>query len=219
MSVKLRLKRMGRKKLPYFRVIAIDSRRARDGLELDRLGVYNPLADEGGFRVDEEKLFQWLENGAQPSDTVRNLMKDHGLALKWHLRSQGKSEEEIEREFQKWQLLRESKADARAEQERRETGQREQVEEEEVVEAGAEEPESEEESPAETEEPVTEDETPVEEPDEDDSVDEEREEEVQDEPEEEKPSEEGDDEAEEAAEQTEEQTPDEEPEDEEKDQS
>lgn len=219
MSVKLRLKRMGRKKLPYFRVIAIDSRRARDGLELDRLGVYNPLADEGGFRVDEEKLFQWLENGAQPSDTVRNLMKDHGLALKWHLRSQGKSEEEIEREFQKWQLLRESKADARAEQERRETGQREQVEEEEVVEAGAEEPESEEESPAETEEPVTEDETPVEEPDEDDSVDEEREEEVQDEPEEEKPSEEGDDEAEEAAEQTEEETPDEEPEDEEKDQS
>ena len=117
---------MGRKKLPYFRVIAIDSRKQRDGAELDRLGVYNPLADDEVFNVDQEKLFHWLEQGAQPSDTVRNLMKDHGLALKWHLYSQGKSEEEIDREFQKWQLLRESKAAAKAEQERREAEEKEQ---------------------------------------------------------------------------------------------
>ena len=121
MSVKLRMKRMGRKKIPYFRLIAIDSRKQRDGKELDRVGVYNPLPEQEVFNVDEEKLFYWLEKGAEPSDTVRTLMKNHGLALKWHLKSQGKSEEEIEREFQKWQLLRESKAAAKDEQAKRET--------------------------------------------------------------------------------------------------
>lgn len=120
MSVKLRMKRMGRKKIPYFRLIAIDSRKQRDGEELDRVGVYNPLPEEEVFNVDEDKLFYWLEKGAEPSDTVRTLMKNHGLALKWHLKSQGKSEEEIEREYQKWQLLRESKATAKAEQDKRE---------------------------------------------------------------------------------------------------
>lgn len=121
MSVKLRMKRMGRKKIPYYRLIAIDSRRQRDGKELERIGVYNPLPENEVFNVDEEKLFYWLERGAEPSDTVRTLMKNYGLALKWHLKSQGKSDEEIEREFQKWQLLRESKAAAKAEQEKRDT--------------------------------------------------------------------------------------------------
>ncbi len=120
MSVKLRLKRMGRKKIPVYRVIAIDSRRQRDGKELERLGIYNPLPENPIFQIDEDRLFYWLEQGAQPSDTIRNLMKDHGLALKWHLKSQGKSQEEINREYQKWQLLRESKMPAVADQEKRE---------------------------------------------------------------------------------------------------
>ena len=119
MSVKLRLKRMGRKKIPFYRVVAIDSRRQRDGAVLERLGVYNPLPEEYVFNINEERLFHWLEEGAEPSDTIHTLMQNHGLALKWHLRQQGASEEEIEREFQKWQLLRESKASAKAEQERR----------------------------------------------------------------------------------------------------
>lgn len=119
MSVKLRLKRMGRKKVPFFRLIAIDSRRQRDGLELERLGVYNPVPGEAVFNVNEERLFYWLEQGAEPSDTVHNLMRNNGLALKWHLMQEGASEEEIEREYQKWQLLRESKASAKSEQQKR----------------------------------------------------------------------------------------------------
>jgi len=119
LSVKLRLKRMGRKKVPFFRLIAIDSRRQRDGLELERLGVYNPVPGDAVFNVNEERLFYWLEQGAEPSDTVHNLMRNNGLALKWHLKQEGASEEEIEREYQKWQLLRESKASAKSEQEKR----------------------------------------------------------------------------------------------------
>lgn len=119
MSVKLRLKRMGRKKVPFYRVVAIDSRRQRDGAVLERLGVYNPLPEDYVFNINEERLFHWLSEGAELSDTVHTLMRNHGLALKWHLTQQGASEEEIEREFQKWQLLRESKADAKAEQARR----------------------------------------------------------------------------------------------------
>lgn len=129
MSVILRLKRMGRKKIPFYRVIAIDSRRQRDGLELERVGIYNPLPENPVFNVDEDRLFYWLEQGAEVSDTVRTLMKNHGISLKWHLKSQGKSDEEIESEFQKWQLLRESKQVAKAEQEKRAAEESEQKKE------------------------------------------------------------------------------------------
>ncbi|HKJ66636.1 MAG TPA: 30S ribosomal protein S16, partial [bacterium] len=67
--MKLRLKRMGRKKISVYRVIAIDSRRQRDGKELERLGIYNPLPGQPIFQIDEDRLFYWLEQGAQPSDT------------------------------------------------------------------------------------------------------------------------------------------------------
>ncbi len=135
MSVKLRLKRMGRKKVPFFRVVAIDSRNQRDGLELERLGVYNPVPEEEIFNVKEDRIFYWLEQGAEVSDTVHNLMRNHGLALKWHLKQQGASEEEIEREYQKWQLLRESKASAKAEQQKRAAEEvKKAAEKEEVVE-------------------------------------------------------------------------------------
>jgi small subunit ribosomal protein S16 len=157
---------MGRKKIPYYRVIAIDSRRSRDGLELEKVGVYNPLPEEPVFNVDEERLFYWLEQGAEISDTIRNLMKQHGLALKWHLKSQGKSDEEIEKEFQKWQLLRESKESAKAEQQQKaeEEAKKKAAEEKAAAEA-AEAAEAEEEAPAEEAEAPEEEEVKAEETD------------------------------------------------------
>ena len=81
--VKLRLKRLGRKKRPFYRLVAIDSRKARDGREIERLGWFNPIADvNNSIQINEEKVIQWLKQGAQPSDTVRSLLKNQGIFMK-----------------------------------------------------------------------------------------------------------------------------------------
>lgn len=73
MAVKLRLTRMGAKKAPFYRVVAIDERKARDGQYLDNIGYYDPKKEE--VRIDSEKALYWLGVGAQPTDTVRALLK------------------------------------------------------------------------------------------------------------------------------------------------
>ena len=77
MAVKLRLTRMGKKKQPSYRIVASDSRRSRDGQYLELVGTYNPLKDE--VRVDKEIALKWLNQGAQPSDTVRNILSKEGI--------------------------------------------------------------------------------------------------------------------------------------------
>ncbi len=74
MAVKLRLKRMGAKRKPFYRVIAIDSRSKRDGREIELLGTYNPNTDPAEIKIDNELALKWLRTGAQPSDTVRSLL-------------------------------------------------------------------------------------------------------------------------------------------------
>ncbi len=82
MAVSLRLTRMGSKKRPFYRIVAIDSRVRRDGKYIELIGTYNPLSGER--RVDEEMALKWLNVGARPSDTVRDLLSKEGVLKKFH---------------------------------------------------------------------------------------------------------------------------------------
>jgi ribosomal protein S16 len=79
MSVKIRLKRIGAKKAPFYRVVVADSRYPRDGRFIEELGYYNPLTDPADIKIDPEKAKKWIANGAQPTETVRSLLKKAGI--------------------------------------------------------------------------------------------------------------------------------------------
>ncbi len=79
MAVKIRLKRMGAKKSPFYRIVVADSRSPRDGRFIEEIGYYNPLTDPVTLSINEEKALQWLQNGAQPSGTVRALLDKAGI--------------------------------------------------------------------------------------------------------------------------------------------
>ena len=79
MAVKIRLRRMGAKKAPYYRVVVADSRYPRDGRFNEEIGTYNPLTDPATVAIDAEKAKAWIANGAQPTDTVRALLKKNGV--------------------------------------------------------------------------------------------------------------------------------------------
>ena len=79
MATKIRLKRMGSKKAPFYRVVVFDSRYPRDGRFIDTLGYYNPLTDPAEIKINEEKAKQWLADGAQVSDTAKNILKKAGI--------------------------------------------------------------------------------------------------------------------------------------------
>ena len=79
MAVKIRLKRMGAKKKPFYRVIVADSRSPRDGKFIEELGYYNPLTEPAEVKIDAEKAKKWISNGAQPTDTVKGLFKKSGI--------------------------------------------------------------------------------------------------------------------------------------------
>lgn len=79
MAVKIRLKRIGAKKAPFYRVVVADSRFPRDGRFLEEIGTYNPLTDPATVQIDAEAAKKWIGNGAQPTDTVRALLKKSGV--------------------------------------------------------------------------------------------------------------------------------------------
>ncbi len=93
MSVKLRLKRMGGTNRPFYRLVAIDSRKQRDGRAIQELGHYDPLQTPAMTRIDEPRILGWLERGAEPSDTVRQILQQNGVLEKWKLLQQGVSAE------------------------------------------------------------------------------------------------------------------------------
>ncbi|AUJ30072.1 MAG: 30S ribosomal protein S16 [Liquorilactobacillus hordei] len=84
MSVKIRLKRMGSKKRPFYRIVVADSRSPRDGRFIETVGTYNPLTEPESVTLKEENILNWLSNGAQPSDTVRNILSKNGVMKKFH---------------------------------------------------------------------------------------------------------------------------------------
>ena len=83
MAVKLRLKRMGAKKSPFYRIVAADSRSPRDGRFIETVGTYNPLTSPAEIKIDETLAIKWLKNGATPTDTVRNIFSKSGIMKKF----------------------------------------------------------------------------------------------------------------------------------------
>jgi small subunit ribosomal protein S16 len=105
LSVKLRLTRMGRRKRPFYRIVAADSRAPRDGKYLEKIGTYNPLTKPAEVQIDKEAALKWLLRGASPSETVRNLLSDHGVMFELDLRRRGLSAEQIELEHKKQEAV------------------------------------------------------------------------------------------------------------------
>jgi small subunit ribosomal protein S16 len=84
MATRIRLKRMGAHKAPFYRVVVSDSRSPRDGRFIEEIGVYNPVTQPVQVQIDEEKALKWLQNGAQASDTVRSLLSKAGVMKRFH---------------------------------------------------------------------------------------------------------------------------------------
>lgn len=92
MAVKLRLKRMGSKKKPFYRVVAADSRSPRDGKVIEEIGTYNPVANPAEIKINKDLAIKWINNGAQPTDTVRDLLKGQGILKEIHEQKYAKKE-------------------------------------------------------------------------------------------------------------------------------
>ena len=95
MAVKIRLKRMGSKKRPFYRLIAADSRSPRDGRFLENLGYYNPMVEPDEIKIDEDKVYKWLGNGAVPTESASNLLRAEGILERWELVKTGLSIAEV----------------------------------------------------------------------------------------------------------------------------
>jgi len=95
--------RVGRKKNPQYRIVAVDSRRKRDGAYLDLIGSYQPKLRPAKIEINEDKALRWLQTGALPSDTVRSLFSQHGIMLKFDLLKRNSPAEEIAEVTSRWQ--------------------------------------------------------------------------------------------------------------------
>ncbi|HRI84889.1 MAG TPA: 30S ribosomal protein S16 [Ignavibacteria bacterium] len=113
--VKLRLKRMGKRHYPVYKIVAADSRFPRDGRFIESVGLYNPNMNPMEVTLDESRVLYWLNVGAQPTDTVRSLLRSEGLMLKFHLTKKGKEAGEIEAEVEKLLSGRDAKLKRSAE--------------------------------------------------------------------------------------------------------
>lgn len=91
MSVRIRLRRMGAKKQPFYRLVVADSRSPRDGRFLDEIGYYNPTTEPATLKIEEEKALDWMFKGAQPSETVRALLSGNGLLKKFDERKRARA--------------------------------------------------------------------------------------------------------------------------------
>jgi small subunit ribosomal protein S16 len=113
MSVKIRLQRHGKKGKPFYWVVAADARSKRDGRYLEKLGTYNPNTNPATLKIDVDSAVHWLQNGAQPTDTARNLLSEVGAMLKNHLvngvHKGALKEEDVETKFEAWLADKESR--------------------------------------------------------------------------------------------------------------
>lgn len=118
MPVKIRLQRKGRKKRPFYHIVVADARSPRDGRFIEKIGTYNPMTKPATIELDREKAFTWINNGAQPTDTVRAILRFKGVLYKKHLMRGVKkgsfSVEEAENKYEAWIEAKEAKIAARA---------------------------------------------------------------------------------------------------------
>ena len=111
MAVHIRLKRQGRRKRPFYRVVAIDSRTRRNGREIERLGWYDPIKEGLAIELKQDRVFHWLNQGAIPTDTVSSLLRRIGMSYKWHLMKSGMEDSKIEQEMEAWTARQLGKAE------------------------------------------------------------------------------------------------------------
>jgi small subunit ribosomal protein S16 len=113
MPVKIRLSKKGRKKLPYYHIVIADSRAPRDGKFVERIGLYNPQTNPATIELNFDRALDWLQKGAQPTDTCRAILSEKGVMMKKHLLEGAKkgafSAEEAEARYQKWSAEKEAK--------------------------------------------------------------------------------------------------------------
>ena len=112
MAVKLRLRRMGKKRQPIYKLVAADERAPRDGRFIEALGSYNPKANPSTVEIDQERALYWLGVGAQPTITVKNLLSGAGILYKNELLKSGKSEAEVNAAMDEWSKKKEAKTNA-----------------------------------------------------------------------------------------------------------
>ena len=114
MATKIRLKRIGRRNRPFYRLIVIDSRKQRDGAAIEEVGWYNPIDEGHSYDFKGDRILHWLSQGAVPTNAAHKLMRRAGIAHRWHLMQQGMDEAEIDKEMKKWELNREDVLKVRA---------------------------------------------------------------------------------------------------------
>ncbi len=107
--VKIRMRREGKKKHPIYKLVAADSRSPRNGGYLEALGQYDPHTNPVTLKLKEQRIEHWLRKGAQPTDTVRSLLRRNGFWLQWTLTRQGKDEAVIKSVMERWQMLQADK--------------------------------------------------------------------------------------------------------------
>lgn len=110
MSTKIRLTRMGRRNRPYYRMVIADSKTRRDGKYIELIGSYDPMKDKAErVIINEDRALYWLGEGAQPSDTIRNIFSEAGIMLKFHLSDSSISDEQRNQQMQKYELARKAR--------------------------------------------------------------------------------------------------------------
>ena len=119
MSVKIRLQRKGRKQAPFYHIVIADARSPRDGRFIERIGSYNPMTSPATIELDNDKAYQWLLNGAQPTDTVAAILRFKGVLLRKHLQTGVKkgniTQEQADTKFTAWSTDKDKKVAARRE--------------------------------------------------------------------------------------------------------
>jgi small subunit ribosomal protein S16 len=106
LAVRLRLRRVGRKKFPIYKVVAADQRSPRDGRFIEAVGQYEPLRESNNVEFHEDRVLYWLQNGAEPTDTVRSLLQKQGLWMKWSLIKKGADDDKIALAVEKFESQR-----------------------------------------------------------------------------------------------------------------
>ena len=143
MAVKLRLRRMGKKKQPVYKVVVADERSPRDGKFIEALGLYNPITDPATVEIMEDRALYWLGVGAQPTATVKGLLSQKGILYKKELLKSGLTEDEVNQKIDEWVKQQEAKASLKAEKKAKAKAEKRTVKEEkESVEAVKEKEES-----------------------------------------------------------------------------
>ena len=124
MAVKIRLQRRGRKKRPFYHIVIADSRSPRDGRFIEKVGTYNPMTKPATIELDQDKAFDWLMKGAQPTDTARAILRFKGVLYRKHLargvRKEALTQEQADAKLNEWMAVKEERIAKRVEESRQE---------------------------------------------------------------------------------------------------